>query len=254
MVPNAPPVVDFVRRDGRVVDHELLTTDIPLVLPLDLDSLDGYSAAARRSQLVDLLYQCARRSVARHEALRSLPVLHPIAAAAPLARRVQVGLAGILCLLVSLEVAPHAGCGTACWAAEALGTLYAGVTGVLLLDGGLEAGAGYLSAICRPAEWRRLPQLLPPALLRQLLLLGVALGGLLWHPYVLLLAAFDVLPALPRCRALLRPLAKATVPVFALAALAAALATPAVAAARAAGAVGECTACLLYTSPSPRDS
>ena len=75
-----------------------------------------------------------------------------------MARRVQIGLAGLLCLLVSLEVAPHAGCGTACWAAEALGMLYAGVTGVLLVDGSLEAGAGYLTALCQPSQWRRLPR------------------------------------------------------------------------------------------------
>ena len=53
-------------------------------------------------------------------------------------------------------------------------------------------------------------------LVRQTLLLAIALGGLLLHPYLLLLSAFDVLPAIPRCRALLRPLAKAAPPVLAL--------------------------------------
>ena len=79
-------------------------------------------------------------------------------------------------------------------------------------------------------------------MLRQLALLSLAIAALLVHPYFFLLTCLDLLPAIPRCRALLRPLAKAAPPVLALTALAAALALPAVAAARAAGAVGECTA------------
>ena len=34
--------------------------------------------------------------------------------------------------MVGAEVAPRSGCGTACWAAEALAALYAGLAGVLV--------------------------------------------------------------------------------------------------------------------------
>lgn len=238
-------MVDFIRRDGRVVERELIysAADLPLSVAADmLDNLDGYSAAVRRAQLVEVLHSCARRSVARATALRSMPALQPVADAAPTARSIQLILSALLCLLVSLEVAPHAGCGTACWAAEALATLYAGVSGVLLLDASLEAGSGFIALLFTPSRWAHVVRLVPAPLVHQAALLALALGGLLVHPYLLLLSAFDLLPAIPRCRALLRPLAKAAPPVLGVCALAAMLALPAVAAARAAGSVNECTA------------
>ena len=243
MAMHQPGAVDYVRRDGRATERELLSTarDLPLLLPLDLDALDGYSAADRRSQLVSSLWKCAQASVARASALRVLPVMHPIAAVAPTARRVQLLLEALLCALVALEIAPKDGCGTACWAAEALCTLYAGLSGVLLVDGALEAGAA-VSALCHPSQWSSIAHVLPAQMVRQACLLAIAIAGLLVHPYVLLLSVFDLLPAIPRCRALLRPLAKAVPPVIVITALAAILAVPAVAAARAAGTVGECAA------------
>ena len=75
--------VDFVLRDGRVAERELMphAQNLSLV-PIDLGGLDGYSAAQRRSQLVEALWACARRSVAREAGLRDIPVLQPVAAAA----------------------------------------------------------------------------------------------------------------------------------------------------------------------------
>ena len=160
-----PVIIDYVSRDGRVQERELLsaTLDLPLIMPLDLAHLDGYSASVRRSQLVEVLASCARRSVARANALRLAPFLQPIAAAAQMCRSVQLALSGALCVLISLEVAPGAGCGAACWAAEALGALYAGLAAILLVDGSLEAAAGQLSALCMPSKWPRLAHSLPTA-------------------------------------------------------------------------------------------
>ena len=67
-----------------------------------------------------------------------------------------------------------------------------------------------------PADRTRL---LSP-LLQQLALFALGLASLFVHPYFILLSAIDLLPAIPRCRAILTPLAKAAPPVLAIAALA----------------------------------
>ena len=176
----------------------------------------------------------------RDAALRMLPLLAPVHYLAPAARRGQLLIAAALCALVSLGVAPHAGCGVACWAAEACGGLYAGFAALLILDGALEAAS--VTVLCAPWRWLDADDALPPPLLRQLALFALGLASLFVHPYFILLSAIDLLPAIPRCRAILTPLAKAAPPVLAIAALAAALALPASAAARAAGAAAECAA------------
>ena len=92
-----PVIIDYVSRDGRVQERELLsaTLDLPLIMPLDLAHLDGYSASVRRSQLVEVLASCARRSVARatrcgwHHSCNQLPPPRKCAA--------QLALSGALC-------------------------------------------------------------------------------------------------------------------------------------------------------------
>ena len=236
-----PLQLDFVQRDGRLVAEREVRAELECPLePLE-EILDGYSEYERRQQLVDALYSAAKRTNARWHALRKMPFLRPLAGAAPSVRRAQLALSAGLSILVSLGVAPHTGgCGIACWAAEALGVLYAAFAALLAIDGGLEYEDFF--AIFRPSAWLEILSGAPSPLLRQLALLGLAIGSLLVHPYFFLLTALDLLPAVPRCRALLRPLAKATPSVLAIAALAAALALPAAAAARAAHAVGECAA------------
>jgi len=234
-----PILVDFVQRDGRIGERELrsdLETRLP---PLD-EVVDAYSSHQRRSQLVEALYTTAKRSHARWLSLYRVPLLRPLSSSAPSLRRAQLALAAGLTLLVSLGVAPHSGCGIACWAAESLGFLYAGLTALLFVDGAAESED--VCALLRPTSWLQLLGGAPTPMLRQLALLAVAAGALIVHPYFFLLAFLDLLPAIPRCRAILQPLAKAAPPVLAIAALAAALALPAAAAARAAGAVGECAA------------
>jgi hypothetical protein len=236
--------LDFVRRDGQLAAREVhdifeLDSDGSLAAAL-ADGLSCASTSARRSQLVVALRTAAVRAVRRDAALRMLPLLAPVHYLAPAARRGQLLIAAALCALVSLGVAPHTGCGVACWAAEACGGLYAGFAALLILDGALEAAS--VTVLCAPWRWLDADDALPPPLLRQLALFALGLASLFVHPYFILLSAIDLLPAIPRCRAILTPLAKAAPPVLAIAALAAALALPASAAARAAGAAAECAA------------
>ena len=237
------PLVEFVARDGRLTERQLDPRQhdaaaIAALLPRrDLEEkLDGYSPHVRRVQLVELLWSAARRSIARSQALRAIPLFAPIAHAARSVRFAQLCISAALAALVSVGVAPHSGCGVACWAAEALGALYAGTCAVLLCDAALEADD--LFAVCRPNAWFSLP----PAFLHQLLLTAVAVAALLVHPFLFLLVSLDLLPSIPRCRALLRPLGKASIPVLTIAAIAAMLALPAAAAARAADVAGGCAA------------
>ena len=234
-----PVLLDYVQRDGRVAEREVRSElEVPLP-PLD-EVLDAYSLHQRRVQLVEALYETAKRSNARWLTLHRVPLLRPLAVASYSLRRAQLWLSAVLTFLVSFGVAPHSGCGVACWAAESAGFLYTGLAFLLLVDGAAESDD--IFALFYPSSWLRLLGGAPTPMLRQLALLGVSLGALISHPYFFLLTCLDLLPAIPRCRGLLRPLSKAAPPVLAIAALAAALALPAAAAARATGAIGECAA------------
>ena len=94
------PIVDYVQRDGRVAERELLEAsagerlgassrlEVPLG-PID-EWMDGYGAHVRRSQLVEALYATAVRSSARSRALRQMPFLRPATQLAPTCRRTQL--------------------------------------------------------------------------------------------------------------------------------------------------------------------
>ena len=237
--------VDFVQRDGRLASREmLLDADDGLaaagLTPSALiEGLDGATVHTRRMQLVGQLSAAAQVAVCRADALYRHSWLSPLARAAPILRHAQLGLAAVLIVLVSVGITPSGGCGVACWAAQSCGIFYAALAAALLLDASLET-AGGVGTLFWPPSW--LDGARPVTLVRQAALLALALAALIVHPQLFLLTCLDLLPNIPRCRTILRPLGRAALPVLAIASLAAALSLPAVATAREAGAAAECAA------------
>ena len=241
--------VDFVRRDGRLATRAVGELEVGLD-DLLLDELDAVAPSALRSQLVRRVHTEALRAATRAAALRRMPWMLPLAHTASAVRRAQLAVSALLIMFVSLGVAPHAACGVACWGAQAGLALYSVLTVALVADsaiGTTAPSATSFVALCSPTTWASTMGL-PAPLLRHLSLLALSVGALAVDPHLMLLAILDLLPAIPRCRAILVPLWRAAPPVLAVATLAAALAVPVTASlgaksAAAGCAAGEVTAC-----------
>ena len=227
-------VVDVRRRDGSISlyrfapDVSLSALDVSVLL----SSLDAPSLHEARKQFVVAGTALVRRVRLLQAIGRRWSVLGAFARHSAAMRQCQLFLGGALAVTAAVAVLPPGwqtpgrSCdhGALCWAISALGLVYVALAAALLLveasllalhalgggsGGGEGGGAG-----------RRLGLLLPA--LRQPVLLLVAVAALAAHPYLFALLAIDVVPSLPGCRALLRPLLQRLPALAALGALAAA--------------------------------
>ena len=218
--------VDVRRRDGSisfyrfVPDASLSALDVGALL----SSLDAPSLHEAREQFVVAGTALVRRvrllqAIGRRWPLLGYPVLGPFARHSDAMRQCQLFLGGAIAVTAAVAVLPPGwqtpgrSCdhGALCWAIDALGLVYVVLAAALLLveaallalyalgGGGAGGGAGGAGG-----AGRRLGLLLPA--LRQAVLMLVAVAALAAHPYLFALLAIDVVPSLPGCRALLRPL------------------------------------------------
>lgn len=227
-------VVDVRRRDGSISlyrfapDVSLSALDVSALL----SSLDAPSLHEARKQFVVAGTALVRRVRLLQAIGRRWPVLGAFARHSAAMRQCQLFLGGALAVTAAVAVLPPGwqtpgrSCdhGALCWAISALGLVYVALAAALLLvealllalralGGGTGGGEG-------GGAGRRLGLLLPA--LQQPVLLLVAVTALAAHPYVLALLAIDVVPSLPGCLALLRPLLQRLPALAALGALAAA--------------------------------
>ena len=227
-------VVDVRRRDGSISlyrfapDVSLSALDVSALL----SSLDAPSLHEARKQFVVAGTALVRRVRLLQAIGRRWPVLGAFARHSAAMRQCQLFLGGALAVTAAVAVLPPGwqtpgrSCdhGALCWAIRALGLLYVALAAALLL---VEASLLALHALGGGAgggegggAGRRLGLLLPA--LRQPVLLLIAVAALAAHPYLFALLAIDVVPSLPGCRALLRPLLQRLPALAALGALAAA--------------------------------
>lgn len=229
--------VDVRRRDGSISlyrfapDASLSALDVTALL----SSLDAPSLHEAREQFVVAGTALVRRVRLLQAIGRRWSVLGAFARHSAAMRQCQLFLGGAIAVIAAVAVLPPGwqtpgrSCdhGALCWAIDALGLVYVALAAALLLveaallalyalGGGGVGGAGGGGG----GAGRRLGLLLPA--LRQPVLLLVAVAALAAHPYLFALLAIDVVPSLPGCRALLRPLLQRLPALAALGALAAA--------------------------------
>ena len=226
--------VDVRRRDGSISlyrfapDASLSALDVTALL----SSLDAPSLHEAREQFVVAGTALVRRVRLLQTIGRRWPVLGAFARHSAAMRQCQLFLGGAIAVTAAVAVLPPGwqtpgrSCdhGALCWAIDALGVVYVALAAALLLvEATLLAlyalgGGGVGGAGGGGGAGRRLGLLLPA--LRQPVLLLVAVTALAAHPYLFALLAIDVVPTLPGCGALLRPLLQRLPALAALGALA----------------------------------